>query len=68
MEFMPGKTAIIRLNVHQNDVRTDLFDVTPRDDIFAGIPEESEKFSGTRNDDFFNTTGTKIELHIAHIA
>ena len=40
-------------DVHQNDIRTDLFDIAPRDNILAGISPESEKFSGSRYNDFF---------------
>lgn len=55
-------------DVYENDIRTDLFDVTPRDNVFAGIPPEAEEFSGTGYDDFLKATGTEIEFHISYIA
>ena len=51
-------------DVHKNNIRADLFDITPRDDIFAGIPEEPEEFARSRYDDFLQTSGAKVEFHI----
>ncbi len=53
-------------NVHQDDVRADLLDVAPRDDVFAAVPEETEEFTRPRHDDFLNTAGTEVKLYIAH--
>lgn len=55
-------------DVYQNNVRSDLFDVAPRDDVFAAVSEEAEEFAGSRYNDFFQTTGTDIEFNIAHEA
>lgn len=53
-------------NVHQDDVRADLLDVAPRDDVFAAVTEETEEFSRTGNDYFLDTTGTDVKFHIAY--
>jgi len=55
-------------NVYENDVRSDLFDIAPRDNIFAAVSEEAEEFSRSRYDDFFKASGTEVEFHISHIA
>lgn len=65
MRIFQGRFAI---NVNQNNIRSDLLDVAPRNHIFAGIPPEAEEFSGTGYDDFLKATGTEIEFHISHIA
>ena len=55
-------------DVNQNDVRSDLFDITPRNDIFAGIAPKSEEFPRSRHNDFFQASGTDVEFHIAYKA
>ena len=54
-------------DINENNVRTDLFDIAPRDDIFAALAEKTEKFARSRDNDFFKTTGTDIEFNVAYI-
>ena len=55
-------------DVHENNVRSDLFDVAPGDDIFTGIAEEAEELARPGYNDFFKTTGAQVEFHVTHIA
>ena len=63
---MPGKTALIVLNIHKNDVRTDLADLIPGDHIIVCPAEGTKNSARSGHYDGQHLAAGSIDLHICH--
>ena len=65
---MPGDPAILRLDIHQNNVRPHLADASPGNDIVIFSAPKPQKPTGAGDDDGNNLAVAQIHSGIADIS
>ena len=63
---MPGYAAIVRLYIHQNDIRADTANALPRDHIIILPAKQAQKPAGSRHDDGLDAALRRLDLQVAH--
>lgn len=60
-------TALLLINIHQNDIRPDLYDLTPGNEQLELPADTAKPFPRSRHDQRADTTVTLIKLQIPDI-
>ena len=63
-QFMPGHAAILRLDLHQNNIRADATDALPGDHIVILPAKQPQKTARPRHDDGLDTPLRRLDLQI----
>jgi len=62
--FMAFLQTGFAVDVDQNDVRADLFDAAPGDNIFMLRAPEPEQLTGAGNNQLFQTAGGQVKFNV----
>ena len=62
--FAAGDAALVRLDLHQDDIRTDAADAVPGNDKVVLPPKETKKAAGTRYYQGQDLPLWELDLHI----
>ncbi len=66
-DVLPYRTVIIPLQIHNNNVGADLFDVFVADVAVVVRAKAGEPFATVGDDDFFDTAGAMVKFKVYDI-